>query len=341
MSSGSIVRERVAAARAAALSYFRPGGVAGRAAVLACLGVLLAACAGTPVADRLTAAETRPDDLPVRAELVATPFFAQTEFYCGPAALAAVLNGTGLETTPETLGERVFTPGRKGSLQADVVTAARRAGRLLLPVASMTEGLEAAAAGDPVLILQNLGLEAAPQWHYAVLIGYDLEAETAILRSGTTRRLVEDLRTLEHTWRRSGFWGRVAASPRGPVPTTARAHDWLAEAAGIERAGLGDEAIAAYRTGAEHWPQDGRFPLALGGALFAQGDLDGAEAALREAVARAPENDAALNNLAYVRFRQGALEEAERLARRAVALDGPNAAAARETLDEIQAARGA
>ncbi|MEQ8602790.1 MAG: PA2778 family cysteine peptidase [Marivibrio sp.] len=324
MSIGSIVKTGAAALRAAALVFL-------------CAG--LAACAGTPVADRLTAAETRPDDLPVRAELAATPFFAQTAFYCGPAALAAVLNETGLETTPEALGARVFTPGRKGSLQADVVTAARRAGRLVLPVASMTEGLEAVAAGDPVLILQNLGLEAAPQWHYAILIGYDLDAETAILRSGTTRRLVEDLATLEHTWRRSGFWGRVAAAPDGPVPTTARAHDWLAEAAGIERAGLGAEALAAYRTGADHWPQDGRFPLALGGALFAQGDLAGAEKALREAVARSPSSDAALNNLAYVRFRQGALEDAEELARRAIDLDGPNREAARETLAEIRAAR--
>jgi hypothetical protein len=45
------------------------------------------------------------------------------------------------------------------------------------------------AAGRPVLVLQNLGLERAPVWHYAVVDGID--QGDVILRSGTQQRRVE------------------------------------------------------------------------------------------------------------------------------------------------------
>ena len=50
---------------------------------------------------------------------------------------------------------------------------------------------------------------------------------------------------------------------------------------------------------------------------------------------RAPDNDAALNNLAYVLLRRDQRDEAEATARRAIALDGPNRAEAEATLAEI------
>ena len=96
------------------------------------------------------------------------------------------------------------------------------------------------AAGNPVLVLQNLGLPIAPKWHYAVAIGYDVERRDIILRSGTTERLVMPLSTFEHTWARSGYWGMVTLSPgRLPGTTTeAVVVDALVAAVGFAIAGV-------------------------------------------------------------------------------------------------------
>lgn len=303
------------------------------------LGALLwlQACAGTPITDRLR--DAPPVDLPPAVELAETPFFPQTDYYCGPATMAAALNATGLAETPDGIAAQVFTPGREGSFQTDMVTAARRHGRLALATDGMIGALGELAEGRPVLILQNLSLEIAPVWHYALLIGYNLGRQEAILRSGTERRLVLPLSTLEYTWRRAEFWGVVVVAPEGPVPTSAALSAWLSQAAGIERAGRRAEAAQAYRTAMGRWPAEAAPRLALANLLYAEGDLAGAETTLRHAVAAAPGNAPALNNLAHVLMERGRLAEAEQFAERALAEGGADRETAAKTLAEIRARR--
>ena len=301
--------------------------------LLGCLS--LAACAGTPVTDSLVS--SAPPDLPRKVELSETPFFPQTQYYCGPAALAAAMNATGMDTSPSAIAGQVFTPEREGTLQADVVTAARRNGRLAVPISGMADAFTEVANGRPVLLLQNLGLEMAPQWHYALLIGFDLETGEAVLRSGTTRRLVMDIETLEHTWRRADFWGVAVTSPDGPVPATVGPSAWLAEAAGLERAGQDAAAATAFRTAAEAWPEASAPWLALANLHYGSGDFAAAENALRTAIAKDPGDAAAHNNLAHVLMERGKLVEAETVALKAVSLGGANKDAAMGTLAEIRA----
>ena len=63
-------------------------------------------------------------------ELSRTPFFPQTRYHCGPAALATVLDGSGVDVKPDQLSASVYLPGKKGSLQIEMVAATRRYGRL-------------------------------------------------------------------------------------------------------------------------------------------------------------------------------------------------------------------
>ena len=309
----------------------------GRAAGVLWTLILLTGCAGTPVTDSLR--QSPPPDLPPAVELTDTPFFAQTDFQCGPATLAAALNATGLATTPDGISGQLYTPGREGSLQADLVTAARRNARLPVPVDGMIGAMREVAAGRPVVILQNLGLDFAPQWHYALLVGYDLSTQEAILRSGTEPRMVIPLKTLEYTWARGDFWGVMVTRPEGPIPQTASRSDWLVEAAGVERAGHRPEATQAYRAAVARWPQDATPYVALANALYAGTDLAGAERALRQAVAVAPNNTLALNNLAHVLLKNGRVDEAEEMAERAIAQDDAQKPAATRTLVEIRAYR--
>ncbi len=194
--------------------------------------MLLSACSA-PQASRLL--ET-PGDLPPRVEMTEVPFFPQERYYCGPAALATVLVWSGLDVTQEDLVSQVYTPGRQGTLRSDVVAAARRNGRLAVPVDNLADLLAELDAGHPVLVFQNLALDWYPQWHYAVAVGYDLDTGDLILRSGTEQRRVTRLSTFEHTWWRGEYWALVVL-PADILPATASELEVLQAVSGLEQIG--------------------------------------------------------------------------------------------------------
>ncbi|MDW8252235.1 MAG: PA2778 family cysteine peptidase, partial [Myxococcales bacterium] len=193
---------------------------------------LLAGCAG-PQARALLAQP--PAALAERVELEEVPFHPQELYQCGPAALATVLAHSGAAVTPEALVPEVYLPARGGSLQAEMLAAARRHGRLAYPLApQLADLLAEVAAGTPVLVLQNLALLPPARWHYAVVVGYDLAREEIVLRSGTTRRLALSLAAFERTWARAGRWAMVVV-PAEKIPVTAVEERYLAAAVALER----------------------------------------------------------------------------------------------------------
>ena len=296
----------------------------------ALLVLALAACA-TPQTERLLGT---PTTLPPRAEVEGVPFFPQEEYYCGPASLAMVLGWSGLPVTQDEVAAQVYTPGREGTLRSDVVAAARRKGRLAVPVDRLASLAAELAAGHPVVVFQNLGLGWFPVWHYAVAIGYDLDAGDLILRSGPDPRRVMPLGTFERTWARGDHWALVVLPP-GDLPASADEVTVLRAATGLEQAGKPREAAAAYAAIAARWPDSLEAWIGLGNAAYGAGDLDAAEKAFRTAVGRHPDAAAAWNNLAHILGEQGRRAEAVAAARRAVRLGGANAATYRATLREV------
>jgi hypothetical protein len=290
----------------------------------------LAGCA-TPQTDHLL--ET-PTALPARAEASGVPFFPQEKYYCGPAALAMVLSWSGLPVTQEQIAAQVYTPGREGTLQSDMVAAARRNGRLAVPISRLFDLTAELAAGHPVVVFQNLGLGWFPVWHYAVAVGYDLSSGDLILHSGLEARRVVPLGTFERTWARGDHWALVVLPP-DRLPVSADEVAVLRAATGLEQAGRTAEAAVAYAAIAERWPDSLEAWIGLGNAAYAAGDLEEAENAFRTATARHPDAGAAWNNLAHVLGEQGRRAEAVDAARRAVRLGGPNAATYRATLREV------
>ncbi|MCR4378174.1 MAG: PA2778 family cysteine peptidase [Rhodospirillales bacterium] len=300
------------------------------------VAVALAGCAATPITQSLTAAP--PPDLPVMAELRDVPFFAQTEYFCGPAALATALKDSGVDTTPDGLAQAIYTPGRQGTLQTEILTGTRRHGRLAIPVAGMVNGIREVADGNPVLVLQNLSLEFMPQWHYAVLVGYDLKARTVVLRSGEIEREMIDMKTLEHTWRRAEFWGIVVAKPEGPVPQSASMVSWLEAALGLERVSRLDDALMAYRTAILKWPEATAPLIATANVLITQGVWADAESVLTHAYNLDQNDPIILNNLANVLLERKKCRQAETMAEAAVAAGGPFLAISNDTLATVRAA---
>jgi tetratricopeptide (TPR) repeat protein len=250
------------------------------------------------------------------------------------------LGWSGLATTPDALVAEVFVPGRKGSFAFGLVAAARRHGRVPVPLADLREVVGELAAGHPVLVLQELGLRlpglSSP--HFALAVGYDLPARELFLHSGATPRRRSALATFERTWRRAGAFA-IAVLPPEELPAAADERRWLAAASGLERAGRLGEAEAAYRTALARWPESAPAWLALGNVALAGERLPQAEQAFRRATALEPGSAPAWNNLAHTLRLLGQREEALAAARRAVALGGPHEAVSRQTLEEIESGR--
>ncbi len=302
-------------------------------AICLVVGTLLTVgCASAPQTSRLL---TAPDGPRPPVELTEVPFFPQTAYQCGPAALATVLTWAGAAVTPDALVPKVYIPERQGSLQFELLAASRRHGFISYVLEPrLDDVLNEVATGTPVLVLQNLGLSWYPKWHYAVVVGFDLSAGQIILRSGREARRIVSLRVFERTWKRGGFWAMVSLPP-GRLPHTAQAMPYVQAILGLERLQHWDDVIVAYNTALSRWPGNLAAQIGLGNSHYALDELPQAEAAYRRATRDHPNAAPAFNNLAQVLADQGQLEEAEQAVRQAVYLGGPLLERYEQTLQQI------
>ena len=277
-------------------------------------------------------------------ELTSVPFFPQTIHQCGPAALATVLGATGLATTPEQLVPLVYIPGRRGSLQVEMLAAARSQGRVAYVLEPDFGALTAElAAGNPVLVFQDLGALGIHLWHFAAVIGYDPDRELVILRSGTERRRLEPRRRFLRSWRGGRNWAAVVTPPEQPA-ATATGSGFIRALSASERY-LSAEAVSrGHAVALARWPAEPLVLLASGNQAYATGLLSDAIARYRELLVVESGNVAGRNNLANALLDAGCPAAAVEEARQASALvpaGSPLAAAVADTLAKATAADAA
>lgn len=299
--------------------------------LLSCAALLQGCASWTPQTKDL--AQNRPAGIPGARELTEVPFFPQSDYQCGPASLAMVMVAAGVKVTPEELVPEVYLPQRKGSLQVEMLAAARRHGLVSYQLAPTYAALvREIAAGTPVIVLQNLGLKDG--WHYAVAVGYDWDNGMLQLRSGQNERQELPFGMNEMVWRRGGYWAMVAVPPER-IPASAEEDRWLAAVAALERAGQPAPARTAYRKFLERWPENVNASVGLANAHYALGELRDAELVLRDAAKRSPDSVIVLNNLAQVLADQGRYAEALPIIDRAAAAGGSHADAVQQTRSDI------
>lgn len=298
--------------------------------LLACLA--LAACSVTPWVDDESA--TRPPQV----ELAGVPFHPQAEYQCGPAALATVFGAAGVDTTPAGLVDAVYLPKRRGTLQVEMLAATRRQGLLpyVLPP-RLGAILDEVAAGHPVLVLQKTGIAPLADWHYAVVVGYDLAAGEVVLRSGGERRQIMSLGAFSASWQRAGQWAFVAL-PEGGLPAVADEPRVVAAIVALEKV---DPAAAGrfYESALVRWPGSLAARLGVGNAAWRRHDLAVAVSAFRRATQDHPGSADAWNNLALALQASGRRDEAVVAARRAVGTGGPHPEDYAATLGEVMSGR--
>jgi hypothetical protein len=272
-------------------------------------------------------------------ELTSVPFFPQTEYQCGPAALATLLAHAGAAVSADDLVRDVYAPGLRGSLQPELLGAARRHGFIPYVIQPDASALAAElAARRPVLVLQNLGVDSVPVWHYAVVIG--LAGDEVILRSGTEERRLKHNTRFLRSWERGSNWAFVALPP-GELPETGTAGDYIRALAGAEPLLEATAAERGYRAALERWSTDELVLFASAGQRYAARDLAGATALYRQLLDTAPQHAAARNNLANVLAERGCRAAGLAEAQAALAALPPGdelADAVRDTVAELERA---
>lgn len=268
-------------------------------------------------------------------ELKDVPFFAQTEHYCGPSALAMAINYRGGKTNPDQLAPMLVVPDRKGSLQLEMLSAPRRQNFLGLEIDPKPAALlDALNARYPVVVLLNMSLNIAPQWHYAVVVGYDPARDEVLMRSGTEQRQALPMATFLKLWGRSRYWGMVVSKAGEPVPEFISAQSYLNAAVGLER-GQHEQSLAVYQLGAERWPQEPYFYFGAGNVLYQKKAYQDAEAQFSKAVSIYPSLADGWNNLAETLMQLGRPQEARAAVNKAISLGGPRLAAYEDTANRL------
>ncbi|MFW2367784.1 MAG: PA2778 family cysteine peptidase [Desulforhopalus sp.] len=226
-----------------------------------------------------------------------TPYFPQQSYQCGPASLAMLLSASGVKTHPDALAPHTFLPGRKGSLQLELVAACRGYNRIPYVIDPDISSLVAELrAGRPVLVLQNLGLNILPAYHYAVVIGI-LPPDNIVLRSGDNPRLVMKMKKFLATWRRSSSWGMVALRP-GELPTNPDPFRYIDAVSAFELMGDPLQAKIGYLAALRVWPDNQTALFGLGNNYLRQAQYLEAVGVFRSLIKKNPSHIAAINNLA-------------------------------------------
>lgn len=245
-------------------------------------------------------------------ELADTPFFAQTQYQCGPAALATVLGAAGVTITPESLQSQVYLPGRRGSLTIEMQAAPRRHGRIAYALAPELQAITAQLdAGRPVLVLHNYGLPFWPRWHYAVVIGYDAEQQRILMRSGTESRKQLSAANFMRAWDNADRWALVLLEP-GELPAQPQLAPYLEAVTAFERVATPQASRLAYEAAIGAWPDDPVAWVGRGTARYRAGDLQEAAADYAHAIALDPQLSGARNNLAMALLELGCPSAARR-----------------------------
>ena len=276
-----------------------------------------------------------PAGLARQVELAQVPFYPQQDYQCGPAALAMTMNAGGARVTPESLVPEVWLPARHGSLQLEMLAAPRRHGMVSYRLQPRyADLLREVAAGNPVLVLQDVGMLLS-QWHYAVVNGFDYSTGSLFLRSGLQRRQEMPFSFFERTWLPGGYWAMVVTQP-DRIPVTATEERWLEALLGLARGGDADATVRGYRAALARWPDSLPAAVGLANHLHAKGSLADAAGVLRTALRKNPQSVILLNNLAQTLSDQGNNREALALIDRAADGQSPFASEVRATRQLIE-----
>lgn len=258
---------------------------------------LLVSCASRPVQTELVTADR---SLTTRQhEISAVPFVNQSVGHCGPATLTMLFQYHGKPADANQVASTVLIPGMKGSLQTDMISAARRQGFMAVPISGFHSLIKEIADNHPVIVFENLGLSWYPQWHYAVVYGFDLDKKTLALHTGPSQDQTVQMKHFEQDWMLGDYWGLVILKP-GDVALSASEFQNSSAATALEAMGFYDSAEKSYRRILQEWPNSLVALMGMGNLEYRKQNLSRALYYFRQAQLMHPQSLSAKKNVAVL-----------------------------------------
>lgn len=259
---------------------------------IALLAQALIACATAPLQSKSIV--ERPPNVASSHVIKAVPFIEQQTAQCGPTTLAMVLDYYGQKSDMEILTSQILTESKNGSLQSNMIGGARRQGMMAMTLSGFSDLLKEVDAGHPVIIFENLALSWWPQWHYAVVYGYDLDRQLVYLHSGKDQSISLSFARFEADWRLSNYWGLVVLPPQ-TLSASADELSHMNSAAVLESLAK-PEAEKAYSAILSRWPQSLGAHLGLANIYFSQANYKKSVQILKRARAFHPDSQTLNHN---------------------------------------------
>ena len=250
---------------------------------------------------------------------VDVPFIAPRSELCASTSIEMVSSYWQTQTSYiplmslAELDKRTLIPKKGGTLQIELIAAARANGMLVYPLEATFDALfSELSKHHPVIVLVNRSYSWYPLWRYAPVTGYDAKAQTILMHFGDTPNEAVPIETFAALWERSSNWG-VVLLPPNQLPASATAEKFLHSAYDFEKTGMIKEAIIAYETALIRWPDYIPMLFALGNAYYNLHQISKAEEIYRYILLIDFKYPFALNNLADLLCHTGRSDEALKL----------------------------
>lgn len=269
---------------------------------------------------------------------IALTLFKQSDYHCGPSAIATILSNQKVEYSYDDIARKTFTPELKGTLQSEMKAVLRSYGVIPYELKGGIGAILAEASNDtPSIVLLNLGLKTVPVWHYTVITGFDKKEQKIYLSSPDGKETWMYFDEFESFLDKSGNW--VIAALKPPLlPISADEDSILNAILDMYDVGEKESAKQAAIAYLSKKPSSYFGIITLANIYFSENDFKNAVFMYKEALKSNQKDAAALNNLALSLLRQNRPKEAVVYAKEAVKIGGKFLKKYQNTLLEIEEA---
>jgi len=270
------------------------------------------------------------------------PFIPPRSELCGSTSIEMVSSYWRSKTSyipqlsVDELDGLTLIPEKGGTLQIELVSAARANGLIVYPLEPTFEALFSELSEyHPVIVLVNRSFSWHPLWHYAPVIGFDGEKRTILSHFSDQQNEPINIGTFAALWKRSNNWG-VVLLPPGELPASASSKIFLRAVYEFEKTGKIREAVISYKSASLRWPEDPDILFALANAYYNLSNLSEAEENYRKLLAIKPSYPLAVNNLAVLLCHTGRSNEALSVLEKAMTNDTEIQSILNTTREEIR-----